>query len=359
MKAFVTGGTGYVGKRVVQRLIERGYDVTCLVRHPKKAVDLCELGATILQGDITVRETMRQGMGGADVVFHVDAWREVGLPPGASERLERINIGGTENVLDLAVELDVPKIVYTSTTTVLGDTRRTVVDKTYRGDISSASIYDRTKYQAHQVAERYIAQDAPVIIVMPGEVYGPAGHSVVGALVRLLLRRMVPIVPGADTGFTFVHVDDVARGHVLAAEKGRIGASYILAGDVMTVGDALQVIARLAGVPAPLLLLDSRLFVPFRSLVNRIERSVSLSPMISSERLHSMGCTSWVTSAKAERELGYTHRSVEEGMAETVLWEVTQLQGQPAVVQNKGLLTLIAATLTLGVILLWRRRAHR
>jgi dihydroflavonol-4-reductase len=90
------------------------------------------------------------------VVFHIAGWYELGLPPSAGERMERINVGGTENVLGLAVELGVPKIVYTSTAWVLGDTHGAVVDETYQRDVPFQSAYDRTKYQAHQVAERYI-----------------------------------------------------------------------------------------------------------------------------------------------------------------------------------------------------------
>ena len=358
MKAFVTGGTGFIGRHVVQHLIDRGYDVTCLVRRPENATDLRDVGATIVQGDITHRDSMRAGMTGADVVFHCAGWYEIGLSPSAAQRMERINVDGTENVLGLAVELAVPKIVYTSTAAVLGNTYSVVVDETHQRDSPFDSAYDRTKYQAHQVAERYISQDAPIIIVLPTGVYGPGDHSMIGTFLRLLLRRMVPLMPGADTGFSFVYVDDVARGHVLAAEKGQAGQSYVLGGDVMTVGDAMQVIARLAGVPAPLLLLDSRLIAPLRPLVTWLERFVPLPSVVSSEMLNTLGSTWWVTSAKAERELGYTHRPIEEGMAETVTWEVAQLRGQPAVLHASTLLTLAAVTLLLGLRLLRGRRQH-
>jgi dihydroflavonol-4-reductase len=297
-------------------------------------------------------------MTGADVVFHCAGWYEIGLSSSAAQRMEQINVDGTENVLGLAVELAVPKIVYTSTAAVLGDTYSVVVDETHQRDSPFGSAYDRTKYQAHQVAERRIAQDAPIIIVLPTGVYGPGCHSAIGTFLRLLLRRMVPLMPGADTGFSFVYVDDVAKGHVLAAEKGQAGQSYTLGGDVMTVGDAMQVVARLAGVPAPLLLLDSRLIVPLKPLVTWLERLVPLPSIFSSEMLNTLGSTWWVTSAKAERELGYTHRPIEEGMAETVTWEVAQLRSQPAVLPTRILFALAAVTLLLGLRLLRGRRQH-
>jgi dihydroflavonol-4-reductase len=165
------------------------------------------------------------------------------------------------------------------------------------------------------------------------------------------------VMPGADTGFSFVYVDDAAEGHVLAAEKGRVGQSYILGGDVMTAGDAMQVVARLAGVPAPLLLLGSDLFTLFRPLVKRLESLVLLPSPLGSEVLSTMGCTWWVTSAKAEQELGYTHRSIEEGMAEAVTWEVAQLHGQPTVSQATKLLAMTTALILSAILLRGRRKA--
>ncbi len=358
MNAFVTGGTGFIGRRVVQRLLERGYNVTCLVRRPEKAAALRELGANIVQGDITDRESMRQGMSGADVVFHCAAWYAVGLPPSAAERMERINVGGTENVLGLASELGVPKIVYTSTLNILGDTHGLVIDETHHRDSPFLSVYERTKHQAHKLAERYAADGAPVVIVMPGSVYGPGDHSLIGTFLRLLLRRTLPVMPGADTCLTLTYVDDAAEGHILAAEKGRVGESYILGGDVMTVGDAMQLVARLAGVSAPLLLLDSSLITPLQSLTIWLERYVTLPSILSSELTNTLGVTYMGTGAKAERELGYTHRSLEEGMAETVLREAAQLRDQPTILQPKTLLVLTAILFTLGAILLRGRREH-
>jgi dihydroflavonol-4-reductase len=359
MKAFVTGGTGFIGNRLAKQLRERDYDVICLVRKPERADELKELGATLVQGDITDKASMRDGMAGADVVFHVSGWYEVGLSPSAQERMEQINVSGTENVLGLATELDIPKIVYTSTTGVLGDTRGQVVDETHERDSPFDSAYDRTKYEAHQIAERYIFEGAPIIIVMPTQVYGPGDHSVVATYLRLLLRRSLPVVVAAETGFTLVHVDDLARGHILAAEKGEIGQSYLLGGDVMTVGEALQLAARLAGVPPPYLLLSSRWADPLVPLAERLEGRVTLPATLSPETLRSMGTTWWVTSAKAERELGYTHRTLEEGMAETVLWEMDRMGSPPLLVQPRMMLVLAVAAGVLSLGLLWKRRGNQ
>jgi dihydroflavonol-4-reductase len=356
MKAFVTGGTGFIGQRVVRQLIERDYEVACLVRRPAQAAHLSELGATLVQGDINEPDSMRQAMGGADVVFHLAGWYEVGLPPGAAERMERINVGGTKSVLGLAVELGVPKIVYTSTVGVLGDTHGVVVDETYQRDTPFQSAYDRTKYQAHQVAERYIAQGAPIVVVMPTAVYGPGDHSTIADLIRRVLRQRLPVVPGADTGFSFVHVDDVALGHVLAAEKGQMGQSYILGGDLMTIGDVVQAVARLAGVRAPWLFFNAQWGAPLQPLADRLEQFLPLPGLLSAETLRTLGVTWMGTSARAERELGYTHRAFEEGMAETIGWELAQLF--PSHQQTTILLALTAVAF-IGLALLLRRRRNQ
>jgi len=355
MKAFVTGGTSFIGRRVVQQLVERGYDVTCLERHPKNAAELCEFGATTAHGAIVDRESMRSGMAGADVVFHIGAWHEVGPLPSAQISAVRTYVDGTENVLGLAMELGVPKIVYTSTAGVWGDTHARVVDEGFQRDSPFDTALDRVTFEAHQIAMRFIAQGAPVIIVMPTGVYGPADQSVIGSFLRLQLRGLLPAVPGADTGLSFAYVDDVAEGHILAAEKGTAGQAYVLGGDVMTIGDAFQVTARLAGVSAPLLLLDSRWFYPVGLLVNWFERFIALPPLLSYETLCSMGHTWWGTSVKAERELGYTHRSIEEGMADTVLWEARHLRRQPSPIRSKPMVALVIAALFTGTVLFLRR----
>ena len=267
----------------------------------------------------------------------------------------RTHIDRAENVLELAMELGIPRIVYTSSAGVWGDTFGRVVDEGFRRDSPADTAFERATFEAHQIAEGFFARGAPVIIVMPAGVYGAADQSVIGSFLRLQLRGLLLAVPGADTGLSFAYVDDVAEGHILAAEKGTVGQSYVLGGDVMTIGDAFQVTARLAGVPAPLLLLESRRLYPVSLLVNWLDQFIALPPLLSYETLCSIGQTWWGTSAKAERELGYTHRSIEEGMADTVLWEARQLRRQPTPIPNRSVVVLVIAALFTGAVLLWRR----
>lgn len=354
MKAFVTGGTGFVGRRVVRLLVERGHDVTCLERQPQTAAELCEYGATVAHGDTADRESMRAAMEGADVVFHIPAWHAAGPLPSAPIPPAQAFVAAAENVLGLATELQVPKIVYTSSAGVWGHTYGRVVDEEYQREEPFGTLFERAAFDAHQIAQGYVARGAPIVTVIPTWVYGPADPSLIGGLLRLQLRGLLVVVPGADTGLSFAYVDDIAAGHVLAAEKGTAGQSYILGGDVMTIGDAFDVTARLAGVSPPLLLLDSKWLGPVGTLVIWLERFFTPPLPLNQATLSALGQTWWGTSAKAEQELGYTHRTIEEGMADTVLWEARQIHGLPSPIPNRPLFALIIAALLTGA-LLWRR----
>jgi hypothetical protein len=214
MKAFVTGGTGFIGQQVVRKLLARHYAVYALARSAASAQTLAALGCTIVQGDITDVESMREGMAGSDVVFHIAAWYKVGSPDWL--QAEAINVGGTRNVLRLAHELGVPRIIYTSTIAVFGDTQGQLVDETFYQGGPFLSEYDRTKWLAHyKVAVPLIEKGAPIIIVMPGMVYGPGDTSSLAEMMRLFYRGL-PALPGPGN-----HVYLCARrGHCRGAFVG-------------------------------------------------------------------------------------------------------------------------------------------
>src|SRR5947199_663114 len=184
MKAFVTGGTGFIGERLVKRLRDRGDEVVALVRSRDKGARLEELGATLVEGDLSSSDAIRQGVEGCDSVFHVAAVYKVGIPEKEHEAMYDANVRGTERVLDAAFQAGVGRIVYVSTVNVFGNTNGKVVDETYRrpGD-DYVSYYDETKYLAHQAAEDRVAKGVPIVIAQPGAVYGPGDHSEVGNVI--------------------------------------------------------------------------------------------------------------------------------------------------------------------------------
>lgn len=303
MKAFVTGGTGFIGQHLIRKLIERGYDVYALARSERSAASLSALGAKIVPGDITDVASMREAMTGSDVVFHLAAWYKLGAKDW--HEAEAINVGGTRKVLRLAWELGVPKIVYTSTVAVFGDTQGELVDETYFKGGPFLSEYDRTKWLAHyKVAVPLIEQGAPLIIVMPGGVYGPGDNSAIAQMMRLFYRGL-PLVPGTDTTLTYAHVEDVAEGHILAAEKGKIGESYLLAGPAVPLGEMMEFWAHLTERNGPKMGVPGAWLRPFAPVMNAASSVLPLPPTFSGEATATLGATYMARSDKARRELGW------------------------------------------------------
>ncbi len=158
-------------------MIARGDQVTCLVRNPDKAASLAQLGVTLVKGDVSDRAAMREAMRGVDGVFHIAALYKLGLE--FKDQMVAANVDGTRHTLEAAIEAGVPKIVYTSTVGVFGNTHGKIVDETYRVEQQSlASEYERTKWAAHyEVAVPLQQKGAPIVIVQPGGVTGPGDTS--------------------------------------------------------------------------------------------------------------------------------------------------------------------------------------
>jgi N-acetylglutamate synthase-like GNAT family acetyltransferase len=219
--------------------------------------------------------------------------------------------------------------VYTSTINVFGDTEGWVGDESYRHSGPWLSEYDRTKWKAHyEVAVPMIGAGLPLVIVQPGAVYGPGDPSVIGNLLRQYLRRTLPIRPHG-AAVCWGHVDDTARGHVLAMEKGRPGESYILAGPPHTLEEALEIAEEITGIRRPWLRPPAVLLRAMAAAVSVVERVVPLPQIYASETLRlAAGATYLASGEKAQRELGFRARALEEGLRETLLHEMTLL-GMP------------------------------
>src|SRR5688572_11606292 len=322
-KYFVTGATGFIGGEIVKQLIGRGHTVVALVRSPQKATMLKALGVQIHAGDITERETLRLPMTGVDGVFHVAAWYKVGV---AEPHADQINVDGTRNVLQSMRTLEIPKGVYTSTVAVFSDTHGAVPDETYRYDGPHLSNYDRTKWIAHyRVALPKIEEGVPLSIVMPGLVYGPGDTGGMRSALVDLLRGRLPMTP-ARTAFCWSHVEDTARGHILAMEKGRPGETYIIAGPRHPFEEAFALAANLARVRAPMLHPGPHAMRAMAVLMKVVGRFVKLPPAMQPEALRVLaGTTYFGANDKAVRELGFTARPLEEGLAQTLEHELRLL----------------------------------
>ena len=322
MKYFLTGATGFVGGAIARLLVDRGHQVNAVVRNPARASDLKELGINVLQGDVTVKESMRVAMQGCEGVFHVAGWYKV----GAKDKTlgQKINVDGTRNVLELMKELKIPKGVYTSTLAVNSDTHGQVRDETYRFTGQHISEYDRTKAEAHDVAEKFIADGLPLVILMPGLIYGPDGTSLSDESLRLYLQKKLPLIP-KRSAYSWAHVDDIAEAHLLGMEKAPPGSTYIIGGPNYELTKALEIAEKITGVPRPMAVPPFMLSVTgfFSSIA---EIFITLPEMYSSEALRvQAGVTYLGDNSKAKRELGYQPRPLEEGLKLTLLYEREKL----------------------------------
>ena len=316
MTYLVTGATGFIGGRLARRLLAAGHRVHALARHPEAAAPLEAGGARVFRGDLTRPETLRPAMDGVDGVFHVAAWYAVGVPAAAAEPT---NVQGTRNVLETALALGVPKVVYTSTVAVFGDTRGRMVDESYFYDgrkLGWASEYDRTKWIAHYEVARPLAKAGlPLVTVLPGLVYGPGDHSPVADLLRDLLRNRTLVLP-AGTVYCWSHVDDVAAAHQLAMEKGQPGEDYIVAGEPHPLVAAARRIRTMAGSRSRIVGLPNPAVRAMGLLARPFDRW--LPPRYTSEGLRAAATSYTGSSAKARRELGYDPRPLDTGMPPTL-----------------------------------------
>lgn len=326
MRIVMTGATGFIGGRIAQALLARGDEVVAIVRDPDRAADLAAAGAELVRGDVTDPASMRPAFEGAEALFHLAAWYEIGVDDTA--KMERINVQGTRNVLELMREYGLRTGVYTSSLVVFSDTNGRHPDETYRHDPSDGflSSYDRTKWQAHyDVALPLIEEGLPLVIVQPGLVYGPGDPSQMGAVIRQYLQGKLPLLV-RDVAYTWGHVDDVVEGHLLALDRGEEGQSYIICGPAHTWIEAMELAEELTGIPAPRLRLPAWFVGGMASVTGLVHRAVKLRGDFHPETLRVVaGVTYLGDNSKAKQELGYAPRPLEQGLAETLVAEMSSL----------------------------------
>jgi dihydroflavonol-4-reductase len=321
VRAFVTGGTGFIGQRLVQKLRERGDEVVALVRSREKARAIEQMGAEIKEGDLSDQEALQTAMRGCDAVFHGAAIYKVGIPKSEHEPMYDANVRGTERTLDAAIGAGVPRIVYISTVNVFGNTGGQVVDESYERDTSGngfVSYYDETKWKAHQVALDRIGQDAPIVIVQPGGVYGPGDHSEVANLIDQVRSGKLLALPFADTGLNLVFVDDVAEGCLLAHDKGEVGQSYVLGGEIATMRKLVDKVAEIDGKKAPKRDMPTGLLKAVAPAGPVIGKIMGFPPNFKELISASDGVTYWAKDDKARQQLGYAPRDLDTGLRQTL-----------------------------------------
>ncbi|HYN06737.1 MAG TPA: NAD-dependent epimerase/dehydratase family protein [Vicinamibacterales bacterium] len=327
MTLLLTGATGFVGGVLARQLIAAGHTVRAVVRTPGKARDLQTIGVDVHQGDVTEKGSMRRPMTGVDGVYHVAGWYKIGGRD--KDEAVRINVDGTRHVLELAEELRVPRVVYTSTLAVNSDTHGRVVDESYRFTGRHLTVYDRTKAEAHHVAESFIARGVPVVIVQPGLIYGPGDTSSVRTTFLQFLQRKLPLVP-KGTAFAWAHVEDIARAHMLAMEQGQAGRNYFICGPVHTLEEALDMAQEITGIPAPRIRVGPGVMRTMSAAMAIVENVLPLPASYTSEGLRVVAGVTYIgNNARARGELGWRPRPLRDGLVETLRHEMQLLGMSP------------------------------
>jgi len=267
------------------------------------------MGVQCVVGDVGDRESVRQGMRGADVVIHNAAWYELGLSRGARHHMHAVNVTGTDHVLATAMELAIPRTVYVSSVVYFADTGAARCDERHPPQRVFPTAYTRTKAEAHAHALAWSRRGLPLIIVCPTHVFGAGDHSPFGYFLRLYLNHlMVPFAFSPEMRMAPVHVDDLGEGIARAAERGRCGETYILGGETLSLRDMLDLwMTRPGGAKI-------RFYLPrwVARLLSRplepLQRLIGLPAFVSTETVNATRYSYDFSSAKAERELAWRAR---------------------------------------------------
>lgn len=325
MKVFLTGGTGFIGQALTRQLLQRQWEVIALVRRPQspQALVLQAMGAQLVEGDVTDIDSMRSAMQGADLVIHNAGVYEYGISRKNRDQATAVNINGTENVLKLAQELGIARTIYVSSTWAYGVTGDGLKDETFQRNTPFRTFYEATKTHAHETALRYQQDGLPLVIVCPHGVVGPNDHSVAGYGVRFHLNHiMLPFAWAGDVVFTFVHVDDLAEGIALAAERGRPGETYIFTGEPMPMREMYALWAEYPGGFRVRFYMPARVAAVMFAPMEPLQRLLGLPAVLSRETVWACSENFAFSNQKARDELGWTHRSARQMWHDTIEGEI-------------------------------------
>ncbi len=322
----VTGGAGHLGNVLVRELVSRGEDVRVLILPGEDTKSLEGLPVEMVEGNVLDIDSLISAMAGVDIVFHMASL--VSITESNSDLLYAVNVGGTQNVIDAVKKTGVKKLIYTSSIHALERPPKGVsIDENLRFDPQNpAGPYDRTKAQASIMVQQAAMDGMDAVIVCPTGVVGPYDyrHSEMGELILSWMRKPVNfLVKGA---FDFVDVRDVARGHILARDRGKSGETYILGGERIELKLLHNLVQRVTGkkkkpitFPLPIVLIVA----PIAELYYKITKT---KPLVTRYSLETIVSNSEISSDKAKAELGYHPIRLAKSITDTVRWWLQNLR---------------------------------
>ena len=315
----VTGGTGFIGSNLAIALAREGCNVRIL-RRPDS--DLRAIGDANVEhciGDVTDPTSVRRAMNGCDTVFHTAAivsyWRK------ERERMYAVNIGGTRNVVEACLQCGIRKLVHTSSVAAIGFPETGMrADETNTFNWEPYDVgYRISKHRAESEVQRGVGLGLPAVIVNPSIVIGPRDiHFNGGQIVRDIRKRRLFFY--MDGGMSIAYVGDVVRGHIAAAQKGRIGERYILCGENMPIREVFRITAEVVGGIIPRVKLPKSLVNTVAGIAEQVGSITNKKPWLTRELVARAGTMYYFSCAKAERELGYTLTPFRTAVERTFSW---------------------------------------
>lgn len=321
MKAFVTGATGFVGSHVARELAAQGAELRLLTRKTSQTRNISDLKAELVTGDLTDYSSLTRGMEGCELVFHVAA--DYRLWVRDPEQMYRANVEGTKNIIRAAQEKNVRRVVYTSTVATMGFTSNgTPCDE--QSPVSLADMigdYKRSKFMAEQAVMEAAQSGANVAIVNPTT---PVGENDIkptptGRIIVDFLNRKFPAY--VDTGLNLVDVHEVARAHIVAAERARPGERYILGGENLTLKQILDKLAAITGLPSPTTKVPQAVALAYAACDQFfVGRLLGREPRATVDAVRMGRKKMFASSDKAVRELGFRILPVDDALRRAVEW---------------------------------------
>jgi dihydroflavonol-4-reductase len=321
MTTLVTGATGFVGSAVARALAARGHGLRLLARPSSDRRNLAGLDAEIVHGDLTDPDSLMRAATGCRYVVHVAADYRLWVPDAAA--MMRANVDGALAMVRAAAAAGAERIVHCSSVAALGQIGDgTPADEnTPAHEADFVGIYKRSKYQAERaVLDLARIESLPVVVVNPAGPVGPRDIKPTPTGKMILDAASGRLPAYIDTGLNIVHVDDVAEGHVLALEKGRIGERYILGGDNMLLRDILTMVAEVAHSRPPFLRLPEAVVWPAAFVLEKLAPYTGIAPMVTTDHLKMARKKMFFSSAKATAELGYAPRPARRAIEDAVAW---------------------------------------
>ncbi|MFA7405230.1 MAG: hopanoid-associated sugar epimerase [Pelobacteraceae bacterium] len=320
MKTFVTGATGFIGASIVRELLRDGREVKVLVRSSSNLSNLKGLDIEMWKGDLLDPSSLRQGLKGCDVLYHAAA--DYRLWTRDSSEMFRINVGGTTAVLEAALENNISRVVYTSSVGTLGNSGDGIPGSE-ETEVSLADMvgpYKKSKFLAEREAEKFVARGLPLVIVNPSTPVGPwdIKPTPTGKIIVDFLKRRMPAY--LDTGLNLIAVEECARGHILAEQKGSTGSKYILGNSNLSLADIFKMLQDITGLPAPKVRLPYAPVLVAAWLNEGLSRITGREPLIPLAGVRMAAHHMYFDSGKAVRELGLPQTPVTDALARAVEW---------------------------------------